>query len=311
MESRIELSQKDLRILSKPFGRSKHVFSKKRGKRGKSISRRPLRPGESPTDIAWTPTLINALLRRGRIGSPEALTGEQPGRFTGLPPEGQTGSRSGEGHKNPPAPGTPLRIRPEDLRVHVRKRQIRIFVLFVIDSSDSMGARQRLAVAKAAVMALLQRAYQHRHEVAVISFGGDRAELLLRPTSSVTLARRAMLRLEPDGATPMAAGISLALRVLHMAASRGTYDTKIVILLSDGEANVPLHSRKDPQRELEALMPRLKKLTDSSIFVDTRRPIPGRRSEVDRLSEAGDGPYYRPEGLTAGTVIRAVSRVEK
>gem|GEM_PF-301445 len=288
MESRIELSKKDLRILSKPFGRSKHLFSKKRGKRGKSISRRPLRRGETPADIAWTPTLINALLRRGRT-------------------EGYTGGR----HKNPPVPGTPFGIRPEDLRVHVRKRQIRIFVLFVIDSSDSMGARRRLSVAKAAVIALLQRAYQHRHEVAVISFGGDRANLLLRPTSSVTLARRGMLRLEPDGATPLAAGISLALRVLHMASSRGTYDTKIVILLSDGEANVPLHRGAELRRELEALMPRLGKSADSSIFVDTKQAVAGRRSEIDRLAEGAGGHYYRPEDLTAGTVIRAVSRAER
>jgi magnesium chelatase subunit D len=291
VRSRIELSKKDLRILSKPFGRSKHLFSKKRGPRGKSISIRPLRPGEKPTDIAWAPTIVNTLLKRGEKERIEKGSAKAVGKNHG--------------------PEHSSLIRPEELRIHVRRRQVRVFVLFVIDASDSMGARQRLSVAKAAVMALLQRAYQHRHEVAVVSFGGDHADLLLRPTSSVTLARRAMLTLEPDGATPLAAGISLALRVLHMAASRGAYDTKIVILLSDGEANVSLHRKADPRKELAGLMPRLRKLADSSIFVDTKRPVPGRISEMENLAEAAGGRYYRPEELTAGTVIRAVSRVEK
>jgi hypothetical protein len=32
---------------------------------------------------------------------------------------------------------------------------------------------------------------------------------------------------------------------------------------------------------------------------------------MENLAEAAGGRYYRPEELTAGTVIRAVSRVEK
>ena len=61
-------------------------------------------------------------------------------------------------------------------------------MLFAVDASGSMAARQRMSAVKAAVLSLLLDAYQRRDKVGVVSFRGDGAQLLLPPTSSVEAA---------------------------------------------------------------------------------------------------------------------------
>jgi len=199
---------------------------------------------------------------------------------------------------------------PRDLRVRVRRSTEKVFVLFLVDASDSMGARRRLGVVKASVMALLRRAYQQRHSVGVIAFGGRRARLLLRPTSSVSLARRALFQLRPEGATPMSDALIQALHTLHEVGSRGAAGTKIVVLLSDGEANVPLHKGAEPLQEVLGLLPRLRRRSDEVVCIDTKKPTPGHTPEMRRFAEAAGGRYYGPESLSAGSVLSAVGRAE-
>jgi len=203
-----------------------------------------------------------------------------------------------------------LELKLSDLRFHVRKRQAKVFVLFIVDSSDSMGARRRLGVAKAAVTALLQRAYQQRHEVAVVGFRGRGARLLLSPSSSVTLARRALHGLRPEGPTPLAAAVEQSMAILRTTAAVKSYDSRIVVILSDGEANVALHRRHEPLEELLAMMPRLGAMAESCLFIDTKRSLAGGGTEMQRLASAAGGRYYQPQELTAGTVIRAVRGAE-
>ncbi len=67
--------------------------------------------------------------------------------------------------------GAPLIVRPDDLREKVRARPSRHLVLFVVDASRSMGARERMRQTKAAVLSLLVDAYQKRDRVGLITFG--------------------------------------------------------------------------------------------------------------------------------------------
>jgi len=272
--------------MAHPHSSSRHLQAKKRGRLGKTISCRSYRAGEKSRDIAWGPTIYNALLRM----APEA----GPNDF-------KTGAETYRGA---------LSILPSDLRIKVHKRLEKVFVLFIIDSSDSMGARRRLAVAKGAVLGLLRRAYQQRHAVAVITFGESSARLTLRPTSSVFLARRSLRVLRPEGATPMAAGIRKGIQVLHTIDTRREYSSKIVVILSDGEANVPLHRGADPQQEVLQLVKKMKTLATQMIFIDSKRKLPGRRSEMYGMAETARGKYFSPDELTTGTILRAVNQAE-
>ena len=79
-------------------------------------------------------------------------------------------------------------------------------MLFVVDASGSMAARQRMGAVKGAVLSLLLDAYQRRDKVGLITFRGPGAELALPPTSSVEAGAARLETLPTGGRTPLAAG---------------------------------------------------------------------------------------------------------
>ena len=68
----------------------------------------------------------------------------------------------------------PLRPRPDDVRRAVREGREGNLVIFVVDASGSMAARDRMAAVSGATLSLLRDAYQRRDKVAVITFRQQR-----------------------------------------------------------------------------------------------------------------------------------------
>ena len=103
---------------------------------------------------------------------------------------------------------------------------------------------QRMEMVKGTVLALLRDAYERRDEVGVIAFRGTKAELLLAPTRSVEIAERQLRELPTGGRTPLAHALQVASDVLnqHSGPSR---PQPLLIVLSDGKANVPLDGTGD------------------------------------------------------------------
>ncbi|WP_293787048.1 ATP-binding protein, partial [uncultured Aeromicrobium sp.] len=81
--------------------------------------------------------------------------------------------------------GGRLRLFPDDLRVAVKEGRESNLVLLCVDASGSMAARKRMTQVKTAVVSLLLDAYQRRDKVALVTFRGDRGEVVLPPTGSV------------------------------------------------------------------------------------------------------------------------------
>ncbi len=133
-----------------------------------------------------------------------------------------------------------LLLRPSDVRVKVREARTGALVLFVVDASGSMGALQRMAAAKGMVLAFLRDAYRRRDRVGLITFRGTRAELALPPTSSVELAEQRLRELPTGGRTPLAHGLALAADTLRQNVRSNLSAIPLLIVLSDGRANVPL-----------------------------------------------------------------------
>lgn len=126
-------------------------------------------------------------------------------------------------------------IEREDLRAAVREQQAGYLVVLVVDTSSSMGAQHRIAVAKGVVLELLTDAYQHRDRVALVSFRGEKAEIVLRPTGSVEIARARLADLAVGGATPLADAIDTALGIAQRGIERDDIDP-FVVVLTDGRA---------------------------------------------------------------------------
>lgn len=122
-----------------------------------------------------------------------------------------------------------------DLRDAVREQRTGNLLVLAVDASGSMGAERRMEAVKGAVLGLLVDAYQRRDRVALVTFRGDAAEVVMRPTSSVEVARARLAELPTGGRTPLAAGILAALDVAP-SPSRDTVHRPLIVLVSDGRA---------------------------------------------------------------------------
>ena len=129
-----------------------------------------------------------------------------------------------------------LRPGPADLRQAVREGREGNLVLFAVDASGSMAARQRMRAVKAAVLSLLLDAYQRRDKVGLVTFRGAGAELILPPTSSVEAAARRLASLATGGRTPLAAGLARAARVLAAERLRDPRRRALLVVVTDGRA---------------------------------------------------------------------------
>jgi len=129
-----------------------------------------------------------------------------------------------------------LRPAPADLREAVREGREGNLVLFAVDASGSMAARQRMRAVKGAVLSLLLDAYQRRDKVGLVTFRGTGAELTLPPTSSVEAAARRLASLATGGRTPLAAGLARAARVLAAERLRDPRRRALLVVVTDGRA---------------------------------------------------------------------------
>jgi magnesium chelatase subunit D len=128
------------------------------------------------------------------------------------------------------------RPRPDDVRHAVREGREGNLVIFVVDASGSMAARDRMAAVGGATLSLLRDAYQRRDKVAVITFRHDRAQVLLPPTSSVHIASRRLARFDTGGKTPLAHGLLAARDLVVRERARDRARRALVVVLTDGRA---------------------------------------------------------------------------
>ncbi|MFJ6382103.1 putative cobaltochelatase [Kitasatospora sp. NPDC092039] len=132
--------------------------------------------------------------------------------------------------------GRALVLKKDDFREQVRQGRESNLVLFVVDASGSMAARQRMTAVKGAVLSLLMDAYQRRDKIGMITFRGTGAELALPPTSSVEVGAARLESLPTGGRTPLAAGLLRAHEVLRVERLRDPSRRPLLVVVTDGRA---------------------------------------------------------------------------
>ncbi|MGW5319662.1 VWA domain-containing protein [Nocardia thailandica] len=195
----------------------------------------------------------------------------------------------------------PLALTAEDLRGAYREGREGNLVVFVVDTSGSMAARDRLTAVTGAVVALLRDAYQRRDKVAVISVRGAEAELVLPPTNSVDIAVRRLSGLRTGGKTPLAAGLLEARRVIAREHVRDPRRRPMLVLLTDGRAT----GGPEPVVRARAAARLLGGEGRTAMVIDCERGMIRLGLAVDL---AGDlrATYLRLDELTGATVAAAV-----
>ena len=242
-------------------------------------------------------------LRRGKTGSRGTVAGRRGRHIRSIPGDARRGKVDVSATLRAAAPWQQVRqqglknralvLRAEDLRIKQFKSKAGALFLFAVDASGSM-ALHRMRQAKGAVHALLQKAYVHRDRVALLAFRGDRAELLLPPSQSVELARRAIDTLPTGGGTPIAAALLAALDVAGQARGRGIMQT-VLVLLTDGRANIGLRGdRAGITEELRLLGGQIAEAGIHALVIDTQRSYLS-RGEARTLAGYLGGDYvYLP-----------------
>ncbi len=236
--------------------------------RGRYVRARPWRAGTPAADLALDATLRAALAQR-------------------------------------PAP---LPLRPRDLRRKVRRARQAYLILFVVDGSWSMAVARRMEATKGAVLALLTQAYQRRDWVGLITFRRQNAHLVLPPTRSVALARRALADLPVGGKTPLAAGLHLAREVFRRARRAHPDLQPLLVLLTDGAGNVPLRAAGDPMQDAYRMAEALARDGIPGVVVNLEHP------QFDQglaaaLAQRLRAPVFRLPDLQADALVRMVRRV--
>ncbi|MDD5462523.1 MAG: magnesium chelatase subunit D family protein [Methylococcales bacterium] len=187
-----------------------------------------------------------------------------------------------------------FKVIKNDLHQQIRMGKSANLILFVVDASGSMSAQRRMEAVKGAVLTLLTDAYQQRDQVAVISFRGESAHLLLSPTHSVDIAEQHLRELPTGGRTPLPHALALALETLEKS-----HDLPpLLVLLTDGKANVALDDGGDPWQQSLRLAELLANQSIPALVLDTETGYL-RLGKARQLAEALEAHCLTLEELSA------------
>ena len=196
-----------------------------------------------------------------------------------------------------------LRPQPDDIRRAVRVGREGNLVIFVVDASGSMAARDRMAAVGGAALSLLRDAYQRRDKVAVITFRGDGARVLLPPTTSAHIASRRLTRFDTGGTTPLAKGLLAARDLVVRERVRDRARRPLVVVLTDGRAT----GGPDPLGRSRSAAARLVAEGAAAVVVDCETSYV-RLGLAGELAAQLDAPVLQLDQLRADYLAQAVRR---
>ncbi|PSR28253.1 MAG: hypothetical protein C7B47_06000 [Sulfobacillus thermosulfidooxidans] len=94
-----------------------------------------------------------------------------------------------------------------DLIFRKSKHPRPVAVVFVVDTSASMGSIKRLGRVKGTIMKIAQKAYRKRAYFALLTFGHRKARVVLAPTNKLGRLRAILERMPARGNTPLWEGL--------------------------------------------------------------------------------------------------------
>jgi len=208
--------------------------------------------------------------------------------------------------------GMAVQVEPSDLHAKVRERRIGSLLLFVVDCSGSMGTQRRLLATQGAILSLLVDAYQHRDRVGLVAFREESAAVILRPTSSIELAKRAFQFLAAGGTTPLSRGLLAGYELIQQERRKERKLHPVLILISDGWANVSM-SDMAPVHEASLIGDIIRNGKIRSIVLGTAgrgwRMGDGRVfAPAEELAVAMGGDFYPMDEISVARILEVIGR---
>lgn len=205
-----------------------------------------------------------------------------------------------------------ITISTGDIHKKIYQRQVKSLVVFVVDCSESMGdegAQARIKAAKGTILGILNQAYQKRFKVGLVSFGDDSAEIILQPTSSLTLAQKCLGALPVGGATPFGHGLMKGWQLIKSERRKDRDIRPLMVILSDGEANAAYDESVTQDKIIDELLHLGAVIGNddiSSLVIETR-PLSKPSTTMRDLARALGGKYYHSSTFKNSDLLHAVA----
>jgi Ca-activated chloride channel family protein len=202
-----------------------------------------------------------------------------------------------------------LRVAVQGRRVSAAERKP-VHLVYLVDTSGSMQAEDRLGLAKKSLK-ILTGSLKQGDTVALCTYAGSVREVL-PPTGVEARARilGAIDDLSASGSTAMASGIDLAYKLAEQSRMPG--EVNRVIVLSDGDANVGATSHEEILKEIRGY--KAKGITLSTVGFGQGNY---KDAMMEQLADQGDGNYAyidsekqarRVFGQHAGGMLEVIAR---
>ena len=203
--------------------------------------------------------------------------------------------------------GVSLAISTADIREKVREKKFGTTIVFVVDSSGSMGAENRMSATKGAILSLLLDAYQKRDRIAMVAFKGNEACVILPPTDSIDLGKKSLETLPTGGKTPLSAGLQAALKLIKQEKRKGSKNNSLMIIISDGRANVSCGGG-NAFNEALSICDEIRSVGIQSIVIDTESGFI-KLGKMRELANKLDGKYFPMEQLQADQISGIINEL--
>ncbi len=228
----------------------RHVKTQARSERGRYVSYEF--PKRRPWDVALGPSL--------RAAAPYQLM------------------------RNPGKRG--VKVKVEDIRVKVKESNAPLTIVILLDMSESMAAS--LPNIRNAILSMHDIAYKKHDRVGLVVFKGSAATTLQSPTTNLNLVVSKLKDLGASDLTPLAAGMFESWRIFRNERMRNRDVVPILVIISDGIANVSLSSPLSPFTRRRFLNFAQADVIDASFLLERE----GVQTLVINPSHMGQGDVY-------------------
>ena len=154
------------------------------------------RQGTTGRTIAWIPTIVEGIVRSRQI---------------------------------------PIRLTIEDVRYAMHQEMPKEAIYLVVDTSGSMGQRQRLQRTEKLLSQLVQMMYVKRQYVSLITFQKQGAQCLVPLTRRIETIPKALGETRIGGRTPFVKGVEEAVKQIGIDMSQMEHVQAKVVIITDGK----------------------------------------------------------------------------